>query len=516
MAAGHLGRAESPRSQQATAAARRSRAADAASKRPAQDGPAFISDQAEEHHYLEVERDPTADSAAKAAARIELARIYEGRGNFAEAVEMYERNVWAGSRTPATYAGLASAYREIGRDDLADAALEQIRRGGGAGRAASPSTSDPAASTTATPRRSGTRAATASSRRRDRSSTASRWSTGLTSSRGAAAQVAQEPVEVGGTRGAFAQVQQALAPYFEGPVGRHTLLATTVLLPVVLGVGIFVAVVYSSARPRTADSLVAPTPAPVATVVPTAAPTAPPAPTAGVPAALSQAPASAQLVVSNTGPEGVSLRRTAGTAGQRIKIWKDGTAMADLGETADVGGQTWRKVRDPEGNVGWTAAEFLADPAASPPGAAPAAPAPPAFSSGGLGLTRAEWEKAHGQPTRSSIFLEYSGGRLVVGLLESNVWHIERVWMRDDAVSLETAREEVKAYLPEDATQVNTIDRGDGRIVDIYASPKLTGRFGPTAWNGGKEGTFSIQYKFRAAADRLVTSAMFRLGDAQF
>jgi hypothetical protein len=305
------------------------------------------------------------------------------------------------------------------------------------------------------------------------------------------------------------QLQRSVAPFLEGQAGRRTLVASTVLLPIVLGLGIFAAVVLTSARPRSAETAPPATAAPVATVAPTVAPDA--APTSAVPAALAQPPAPARLVVNNVGPDGLSLRRTPGTSGERIKVWNDGTEMADLGETAENGGQSWRKVRDPDGNVGWTAAEFLSDPATRA-----AAPAGPAFASGGLGLTRAEWEQAHGQPTRSSIFLEYAGGRLVVGLLEGNVWHVERVWMRGDAVSLEAARDDARAYLPGDATQVQSVDRGDGRIIDVYSSAVLTNRFGSTAWNGGKAGTFSIQYRFRSAADRMVTSAMFRLGDALF
>ena len=164
-------------------------------------------------------------------------------------------------------------------------------------------------------------------------------------------------------------------------------------------------------------------------------------------------------------------------------------------------GQTWRKVRDPDGNVGWTAGEFLVDPARAAttarqgPGTAATAAA---VRIGGLGLSRAEWEKAHGQPSRSSIFLEYDGGRLVVGLLESNVWHIERVWMRNEAVSLDAARDDARAYLPSDANLTQSVDRGDGRIIDIYTSTISPAASAPTAWNGGKAGTFSIKYKFRA------------------
>jgi len=83
-------------------------------------------------------------------------------------------------------------------------------------------------------------------------------------------------------------------------------------------------------------------------------------------------------------------------------------------------------------------------------------------------------------------------------------------------VSVDQAREDARAYLPADASLTQSIDKGDGRIIDVYASASLGSRFGNTAWNGGKVGTFSIQYRFRSPQDRMVTSAMFRLGDAQF
>jgi hypothetical protein len=321
---------------------------------------------------------------------------------------------------------------------------------------------------------------------------------------------AEAPVSSGlGAGATFEQLQRSVTPFLAGQAGRRTLLVSTVLLPIVLGLIIFAAVVLTSTRTRSAEPTPAPTPAPVATIAPTAAPAPPAAP--AVPPALAQPPAPARLVVSSVGPDGLSLRRAAGTSGQRIKVWKDGTEMADLGETADQGGTSWRKVRDPDGNVGWAAAEFLSDPAARA-----AAPAAPPFASGGLGLSRTEWEKVHGQPTRSSIFLEYDGGRLVVGLLESNVWHIERIWMRGEAVALEAARNDARSYLPSDANLTQSVDRGDGRIVDIYSSSILASRFASTAWNGGRAGTFTIQYRFRTPADRMVVSAMFRLGDAGF
>lgn len=514
MAAGQYGRAESWHSQDRAESARRARTAGGAARRVAADSPAFISDQAQEQHQLDLLRDPSSDGATKAAARLELARLYERNGQFSEAAEMYERNIWAGARTPATYAGLAAAYRELGRDDLAEATLEQVRRQGGAGRANE--TARPSAVSRAGTGRSLGRpsdviaqaaARSASTRQIDSRSRYTAHATGSTGARSTARRATATAPSGAGV--VLDQIQQSVAPFLAGQAGRRTLLVTTVLLPIVVGLGIFAGVVLTSTRNRTVADAPTPPAAPVATVVPTSAP--PAAPTSAIPAALAQQPAPAKLVVSNVGTDGLSLRQTPGT-GQRLKVWSEGTEMADLGETAEVSGMTWRKVRDPDGTVGWTADEYLADPATR----AAAAPAAPPFVSGGLGLVRAEWEKVHGQPSRSSIFLEYDGGRLVVGLLEGNIWHIERVWMRNDAVSLEAAREDARVYLPEDATLAESIDRGDGRIVDVYRSESLARRFGSTAWNGGTIGTFSIQYRFRSATDRLVTSAMYRLGDAQF
>jgi hypothetical protein len=426
---------------------------------------------------------------------------------------MYERNLWAGVRTPATYAGLAAAYRDLGRDDLAEVTLEQVRLQGGAGGASDSTPAAQAGATTITPRRSRPRPAPRSGRWADIRRTPEPRAGRASNAYAGVGRDSQAPAEgpAGDVGVAIGQLPRSIAPFLAGQAGRRTLVVSTVILPIALGLGIFAAVVLTSARPRAADQAPPATPTPPVAEVATPAATA--AATLAIPAALAVPPAPARLIVDNVGTDGLSLRRAPGPTGQRIKVWNAGTEMADLGETTETDGITWRKVRDPEGNVGWTAAEYLADPAAR---AVPAAGPP--FASGGLGLSRAEWEKIHGGPTRSSILLEYDDGRLVVGLLESNVWHLERVWMRGDAeaVSLEAAREEAKSFLPSDATETQTVDRGDGRIIDVYSSAILANRFASTAWNGGTQGTFAIQYRFRSAADRMVTSAMFRLGDTLF
>ncbi|MGE3271773.1 MAG: hypothetical protein AB7P40_23675, partial [Chloroflexota bacterium] len=517
MAVGQQGRAEARRSSEATALARQPRAGDGPSRRVEAGGPAFISDEAEEQYHLDQLRDPMAEPLVRSMSRIELARMYERRGQFGEAAEMYERNIWDGVRTPATYAGLASAYRQLGRTDLADATLEQIRRQGGAqADPPSPDSSIRDAASQATsvlPTSRPRRSPSATSQRAQRMQ--GLQSRPRSASAVAAAPTRRQPAVARPDAASIPQqVRDALAPLLASEVGRRAVIASSVLLPVAIGVGIFVAVVMTSARSRTAEDAAAPAAAaPAATAVPTVAPA--PAPTSAIPAVLADQPASATLVVTNVGQDGLTLRRSPGV-GEKIRVWNGGTEMADLGDTAEHSGRTWRKVRDPQGNVGWAAADFLADPktvaAGAPAGATNLSQVGPPYASGGLGLTRAEWEKVNGEPTRSSIFLEYAGGRLVVGLLEGNVWHLERVWPRADAVTLDAAREDARAYLVGDAVLVQSVDRGDGKIIDVYSSTSLTSRFGPTAWNGGRPGTFTIQYRFRTPADRMVTSAMFRLG----
>lgn len=509
MAVGQQGGAEAWSDADDAAVFRSRRPRDGAARR-APGGPAFISDEAEEQHHFDTLRDPSSNVAARASARIELARLYQSRGQYSEAAEMYERNVWAGARTPATYAGLAAMYRALGRDDLAESTLEQVRRTGGVEGADPPDAESRGEASRG--RRATTRAAAISPAR---SAPSTRRARPGSSPRQTSASGRRADTTSPWAAGLSAAVVGAA--FLGAQAGRRTLIASTVLIPIVLGLAIFAVVVMTSTRPR-ANEAAQPqpaTPAPVATVVPT------PAPTSAVPPALQAQPAPARLVVSGVGTGGLSLRKSPGN-GDRIKVWPEDTQMSDLGEQQDVAGKAWKRVRDPEGNVGWAATEFLSspvDPAArtgsGTPAAQPSPPKPP-FNSGGLGLSKEQWEQVAGQPTRNSIFTEYAGGRLVVGFMDGNVWHLERVWRPGEAVELEAARAEARPYLPADATLVQSVDRGDGRIIDVYASTSLSSRYTTTAWNSGKPGTFAIHYRFKGPTDRRVTSAMYRVGDALY
>src|SRR5436190_18552584 len=56
------------------------------------------------------------------------------------------------------------------------------------------------------------------------------------------------------------------------------------------------------------------------------------------------------LVVANTEGQGVSIRRTPGTSGERIKVWPDGTLMQPQGDEQQADGLAWKRVRDPDDN----------------------------------------------------------------------------------------------------------------------------------------------------------------------
>ena len=65
------------------------------------------------------------------------------------------------------------------------------------------------------------------------------------------------------------------------------------------------------------------------------------------------------LIVTNTDGDGVYLRRTI-EGGERIAAWPDDTKLVEIGESVAGEGQTWRKVRDPDGNEGFVPAKYLA------------------------------------------------------------------------------------------------------------------------------------------------------------
>ena len=84
------------------------------------------------------------------------------------------------------------------------------------------------------------------------------------------------------------------------------------------------------------------------------------------------------LYVGHTEGIGVFVRRTPSLA-DKLKAWPDGTPMVVVGADRQQGGQNWKNVRDPDGNVGWVPAEYLVERAqatVAPPPAKPTVSVP--------------------------------------------------------------------------------------------------------------------------------------------
>jgi len=107
-----------------------------------------------------------------------------------------------------------------------------------------------------------------------------------------------------------------------------------------------------TAAPILPNTPTPPTPEDPATPAPS--PTPPPIPTS----------TPVPLMVGKTGGDGIWLR-SAPSIGKKLKAWPDGTTLDVVGPDQTVGNQTWKNVRDPDGSVGWIAAEFLVPTAAT-------------------------------------------------------------------------------------------------------------------------------------------------------
>lgn len=64
------------------------------------------------------------------------------------------------------------------------------------------------------------------------------------------------------------------------------------------------------------------------------------------------------LYVTNTDGLGVYIRRTPNPQ-DRISVWPDDTPMVVVGPDQQVGGQTWKNVRDPNNDVGFVPSQYL-------------------------------------------------------------------------------------------------------------------------------------------------------------
>jgi hypothetical protein len=142
-----------------------------------------------------------------------------------------------------------------------------------------------------------------------------------------------------------------------------------------------------------------------------------------------------------------------------------------------------------------------------------------AFESGGIGLSRAEWEAVHGPGDVGQNYVTYEGGRYYVQFVGDAVSFIELGWEDRGGVDAPDALAEVEALLPADAGFLETFlapPTGGGLVgltIDRYESEALPDRF-PDA-QPPPTGSILVVYQETPGQDRFepsVTRASIAVG----
>jgi hypothetical protein len=142
-----------------------------------------------------------------------------------------------------------------------------------------------------------------------------------------------------------------------------------------------------------------------------------------------------------------------------------------------------------------------------------------AFESGGIGLSRAEWEAVHGPGDVGQNYVTYEGGRYFVQFAGGAVSFIELGWEDRGGVDATVALAEAEALLPADAAFLETFyapPTGGGPVgltIDRYESAALPDRF-PEAQQP-PTGSILVVYQESQGQDRFepyITRASITLG----
>ena len=136
-----------------------------------------------------------------------------------------------------------------------------------------------------------------------------------------------------------------------------------------------------------------------------------------------------------------------------------------------------------------------------------------AFPSGGLGLSRAEWESMYGPPigmVNGAVRYAADGATtLDVVFLDDMVQSID--WQSTQPVTADAAMASGQALLPADVSQTSSFSPPERpeAMVYLYASEALAQRFGsdPKWWRGGETGMLLLQVDLTpAGVNRLAVS----------
>jgi hypothetical protein len=120
----------------------------------------------------------------------------------------------------------------------------------------------------------------------------------------------------------------------------------------------------------------------------------------------------------------------------------------------------------------------------------------PAIESGGLGLSRSRWERAHGgASSQDSGYVNYTDerGRYTINFMDDAAGYIKRTYSDAAGVTLEEARSESRNLIPGDSRLIRTYSKGTHQV-DLYLSDSLKAIFHEDDWTGGKPGNFIVSY----------------------
>jgi hypothetical protein len=127
------------------------------------------------------------------------------------------------------------------------------------------------------------------------------------------------------------------------------------------------------------------------------------------------------------------------------------------------------------------------------------------FNSSGLGQSKADWEKAQGQPENVGGTDWYQSKTLQPIFQDDKVWNLQKVF-RVKPPTIEVARVEAKAFSPKDAQPIKTYTAPNGSTVDLFLSQSLKDRFPSEKWTGGEPGNFIVIYHLDINSPKQVTS----------
>jgi hypothetical protein len=135
------------------------------------------------------------------------------------------------------------------------------------------------------------------------------------------------------------------------------------------------------------------------------------------------------------------------------------------------------------------------------------------LQSGGLGLSRTEWERAHGPAaSQDSGYVNYTDeqGRFIINFMKRGAGYIKRAYSDPAGVTLDAARSESQTLIPNDYRLIRTYDTSAGPV-DLYFSDSLKSIFPDDDYPArGQLGQFIVLY---FSDNGIVGSFAIGLGD---